>query len=60
MTVYKNKLDGVLYIIYKNSDGKLTAFPHGKVVSNEKIIKDCKLEDFVIHKILANKIEGFI
>ncbi len=60
MTIYKNILNGKLYIIYKNSDGELTAFPHGKVTDSEKILKDCKLKDFVVYTILTNQIKGFI
>lgn len=60
MTIFKNKLDGKLYILYKNSDGSFTAFPSGKVVDNNIILKDCKLENFVVFKIESNKIRGFI
>lgn len=60
MTIFKNKLDGKLYTIYKNSDGTLTAFPSGKVFDNTHIFKDCKMEDFVVFKIEANKIKGFL
>lgn len=60
MTVYKNILNGNLYIIYKNDDGRLTAFPHGKVIDGEKILKDCNIKDFVIQSILNNSIKGFI
>jgi len=60
MTIFKNKLDGCLYTIYKNSDGTLTAFASGKVFDNSKILKNCKLEYFVVFKIESNKIKGFI
>jgi len=60
MTIFKNKLDGKIYTIYKNSDGVLTAFPSGKVFDKDLILKDCKIEDFVVFKIDANKIKGFI
>jgi hypothetical protein len=60
MTIFKNKLDGKLYTIYKNSDGTFTAFPSGKVFDTERILKNCKLEDFVVFKIESNKIGGFI
>lgn len=60
MTVFKNKLDGKLYTIYKNSDGTYTAFPSGKVLNQSDIIKDCKLLDFVVYQIIQNKIKGFI
>lgn len=60
MTIFKNKLDGKLYTIYKNSDGTLTAFPSGKVKDDGLIIKNCKLEDFFVYKIEQNKILGFI
>jgi len=60
MTIFKNKLDGKLYILYKNSDGVLTAFPSGKVVDEMSILKNCKLEDFFVYKIEQNKIKGFI
>lgn len=60
MTIFKNKLDGILYTIYKNGDGTFTAFPSGKVFDRSLILKDCKLEDFVVFKIEANKIKGFI
>lgn len=60
MTVFKNISNGNLYIIYKNTDGVLTAFPHGKVVDNLKILKDCKLEEFVVYSIMISKINGFI
>lgn len=60
MTVFKNKLDGKLYTIYKNSDGSYTAFPSGKVLNQNDIIKDCKLLDFVVYQIIQNKIKGFI
>lgn len=60
MTIYKNILDGKLYIIYKNSNGELTAFPHGRVTDGSKILKDCQLKDFVVYSILVNKIKGFI
>ena len=58
--VYKNILNGNLYIIYKNDVGILIAFPHGKVIDDAKILKDCYIKDFVIHSIIANKIKGFI
>lgn len=60
MTVFKNKADGKLYTIYKNSDGTFTAFPSGKVYENDRILKDCKLEDFVVYRVESNKINGFI
>jgi hypothetical protein len=60
MTVYKNILNGNLYIIYKGDDGRLTAFPHGKVVDGAKILKDCDIKDFVIKSIINNNIKGFI
>jgi hypothetical protein len=60
MTIFKNKLDGKIYTIYKNSDGTFTAFPSGKVVDEMSILKNCKVEDFVVFKIEQNKIEGFI
>lgn len=60
MTIFKNKLDGKLYTIYKNSDGTFTAFPSGKVVDENSILKNCKLEDFFVYKIEQNKIKGFI
>ena len=60
MTVYKNIENGKLYIIYKNLDGTFTAFPHGKVDDERKIIKDCDIKDFVVHTVLLNKINGFI
>jgi hypothetical protein len=60
MTIFKNKLDGKLYTLYKNSDGTLTAFPSGKVVDEMSILKNCKLEDFFVYKIEQNKIKGFI
>jgi len=60
MTIFKNKLDGKLYTIYKNSDGTFTAFPSGRVLDKDLIIKECKLEDFFVYKIEQNKIKGFI
>lgn len=60
MTIFKNKVDGKIYTIYKNSDGTLTAFPSGKVFDRSSILKDCKIEDFVVFKIETNKIKGFI
>ena len=60
MTIFKNKSDGNLYTIYKNSDGTFTAFPSGKVFDNDRILKNCKLEDFFVFKIETNKIKGFI
>ena len=60
MTIFKNILDGKLYTIYKNSDGTFTAFPSGKVFDRNSILKNCKIEDFVVFKIEANKITGFI
>jgi hypothetical protein len=60
MTIFKNKLDGKLYTIYKNSDGTYTAFPSGKVLDQNSILKNCNLQDFVVFKIEQNKIEGFI
>jgi hypothetical protein len=60
MTIFKNKKDGKLYTIYKNSDGTLTAFPSGKVLHQKDILKNCNLQDFVVFKIEQNKIEGFI
>jgi hypothetical protein len=60
MTIFKNKLDGNLYTIYKNNDGTLTAFPSGKVFDRNRILKNCNLEDFVVYKIEQNKILGFI
>ncbi len=60
MTIFKNKLDGKLYTIYKNSDGTLIAFPSGKVFDKDLILKDCKIEDFVVFKIESNKINGFL
>lgn len=60
MTIFKNKINGKLYTIYKNSDGTLTAFPSGKVIDDLHILKDCKIEDFVVFKIELNKIKGFI
>jgi hypothetical protein len=60
MTIFKNKKDGKLYTIYKNSDGTLTAFPSGKVLDQKDILKNCKVEDFVVYKIEQNKIKGFI
>ena len=48
MTIFKNKLDGKLYTIYKNSDGTLIAFPSGKVFDKDLILKDSKIEDFVV------------
>jgi hypothetical protein len=61
MTIYKNISDGKLYTIYKNSDGELTAFPHGKVEDASTILKYCNLKDFVMHSVLKNnKIKGFI
>ena len=60
MTIFKNKLDGKFYTIYKNGDGILTAFPSGKVVDENSILKNCKVEDFVVYKIEQNKIKGFI
>jgi hypothetical protein len=60
MTIFKNKLDGKIYTIYKNSDGTFTAFPSGKVVDEMSILKNCKVEDFVVYKIEQNKIKGFI
>lgn len=60
MTIFKNKLDGKLYTLYKNSDGTHTAFPSGKVFDNSQILKKCKIEDFVIFKIENIQIKGFI
>lgn len=60
MTIFKNKLDGKLYTIYKNSDETLTAFPSGKVNDIKDIIKNCKLSDFVVFKVESNQIKGFI
>lgn len=60
MTIFKNKLDGKLYTIYKNSDETLIAFPSGKVNDIKDIIKNCKLSDFVIFKVESNQIKGFI
>ena len=60
MTIFKNKFNGKLYTIYKNSDGTFTGFPLGKVLEENKIIKNCKLEDFVVFKIERNKVSGFI
>ena len=60
MTIFKNKKDGKLYTIYKNSDGTLTSFPSGKVSDQNDILKKCNLQDFVVFKIEQNKIEGFI
>lgn len=60
MTIFKNKIDGILYTIYKNSDGTFTAFPSGKVFDKLHILKNCKIKDFVVFKVEANKIEGFI
>lgn len=60
MTIFKNKIDGKLYTIYKNSDGTLTAFPSGKVINNLDILKECKIEDFVVFKIDMNRIRGFL
>ena len=60
MTIFKNKSAGKLYTIYKNSDGTFTAFPSGKVVDENSILKNCKLEDFFVYKIETNKIKGFI
>jgi hypothetical protein len=60
MTIFKNKLDGNLYILYKNKDGSFTAFPSGKVFDDNSILKNCKLEEFVVFKIESNKINGFI
>jgi hypothetical protein len=60
MTIFKNKKDGKLYTIYKNSDGTLTAFTSGKVLDQKDILKNCNLQDFVVFKIEQNKIEGFI
>jgi hypothetical protein len=60
MTIFKNKSDGKLYTIYKNSDGTLTAFPSGKVVDENSILRNCKREDFFVYKIEQNKIKGFI
>jgi hypothetical protein len=60
MTIFKNKSNGKIYTIYKNSDGTLTAFPSGKVVEESSILKNCKLEDFFVHKIEQNIIKGFL
>lgn len=60
MTIFKNKSDGNLYTIYKNSDGTFTAFPSGKVVDKNSILKDCKMEEFVVFKIETTQIKGFI
>ena len=57
MTIFKNKFNGKLYT---NSDGTFTGFPLGKVLEENKIIKNCKLEDFVVFKIERNKVSGFI
>lgn len=60
MTIFKNKSDGKLYTIYKSIDGKLTAFPSGKVFDTIFILKDCDLNDFIVYKVELNKISGFI
>lgn len=60
MTIFKRKSDSKLYIIYKNVDGTLTAFPQGKVSDKRDIMQKCKLEDFVVFKIENNTIKGFI
>jgi hypothetical protein len=60
MTIFKRKSDSKLYIIYKNVDGSLTAFPQGKVLDQSDILNKCKLEDFVVFKIENNTIKGFI
>ena len=60
MTIFKNKSDGKVYTIYKNCDGTLTAFPSGRVINESHILKNCKLEDFIVYKIEGNKIKGFI
>ena len=60
MTIFKNKKDGKIYTIYKNSDGTLTAFPSGKVLDQKDILKNFNLQDFVVFKIEQNKIKGFI
>ena len=51
------------YTIYCDMDGVLCDFmgnPSGKVIDRNQILKDCKLEDFIIFKIESNKISGFI
>jgi hypothetical protein len=60
MTIFKRKSDSKLYIIYKNVDGSLTAFPQGKVLDQSDILNKCKLEDFVVFRIENNTIKGFI
>ena len=60
MTIFKRKSDSKLYIIYKNVDGSLTAFPQGKVLEQSDILNKCKLEDFVVFRIENNVIKGFI
>jgi hypothetical protein len=60
MTIFKRKSDSKLYIIYKNVDGSLTAFPQGKVLDQSDILNKCKLEDFVVFRIENNAIKGFI
>lgn len=60
MTIFKRKSDSKLYIIYKNVDGSLTAFPQGKVLDQSDILNKCKLEDFVVFRIENNVIKGFI
>lgn len=60
MTIFKRKSDSKLYIIYKNVDGSLTAFPQGKVLDQNDILNKCKLEDFVVFRIENNTIKGFI
>jgi hypothetical protein len=60
MTIYKNIISGELYIIYKNNDGTLTAFPVGKVTEPSKILKGCDLKDFVVERIKKESIKGFL
>ncbi len=60
MTIFKNKSNGNLYTIYKNSDGVYTAFPSGKVSDKNQILKNCNLEDFIVEKIEKNNIKGFL
>jgi len=60
MSIYKNKFNGKSYLLYRNNDGTITAFPHGKVIENDKILKNCNINDFVLQSIISNKIKGFI
>jgi len=60
MVIFKNIKSEKLYTIYKNNDGTYNAFPFGKVVDYDSILKNCELKEFVVEKVESGNIKGFL